>query len=446
MADTRSLRGLLGLAAWRRLTLAYFLSIFPQTMSLLAVQVAGQTVTGSLGEGALLVGLSGLLSGGLGPWRGRRMDRRSVRRELQGSCLLISLAFLLFALCVWFDAPFALMVVGALAQGAGFAGMWAGFRALLLRSTSSRQVRQAHFVQSLVTELGYASGPLLVTATLLMWNVGATLCLMAVIEIAGAFSLTRVGDLEMAKVLRAAESPGKIAHAPLVAICGCAFVLSLGFALIETNIPARMPEYGLGAGKAGLFMAVLATGSCIGGLFVSIRPVPYKHPARSAGILFITFAALTLPSALAPNALLFAILLAMNSLMLVPLSGLGAAEVERHLGAGRRGESFAYYNSATRLGGGAGATLNGLLLFFTEAWHVPLIASGAYLTTGLGLAVVAVSYKTTRSHPRRGLRCAAARVGEARGAIPASRDENKDRTISPVTLIATGGSDDPDGE
>lgn len=373
------LHALFGERRWRRWTIASFLCRFPQPMSLLAFQIAGLRVTGSIGKGALLVGITGFC-GLLGPWTGRRRDRGSMRRRLQASCLAASVALGAMAALVAMRASFLLVVVCAIVQGSAIAGTWSGFRALLVTVLPGEHLHQAHFVESLMVEIGYGVGPLAVTAIMVVGSVTDALLIMAMTEFAGVLALQFVPDLDGRKVPAPPSSRAQFPLRDIILICSVALAFSLGFALIESNIPARMHQYGLAADRAGVFMAVLAAGSCIGGLAVSIWPLSRARPVLQAAALFALFGLLSLPSALAGSVLVLLLVLPFNSLPHVPLSGLGAASIEQHVGINRRGEAFGYFNAATRLGSGLGATLNGVLLGVLGAATIPLIASGIFLT------------------------------------------------------------------
>jgi predicted MFS family arabinose efflux permease len=156
--------------------------------------------------------------------------------------------------------------------------------------------------------------------------------------------------------------------------------------MIESNVPARMAPYHLAPSAAGTYMAVLAGGSCLGGLLVSLRPLPRRRLGLQAGVLFGLLGALSLPSALAGSASAYLATLPINSVALVPLNGVGTAELERRIGRQSRGEAFGWFNAAMRLGAGSGATLNGLLLSVLRPSGVPLIASFGFLAMPLVLA------------------------------------------------------------
>jgi MFS family permease len=377
---------------WRRWTVASFLVRLPQPMSLLAFQLAGLRVTGSIGKGAILVGITGFC-GVLGPWTGRRRDRGSMRRQLQASCVVGAAALVGMAACVQWRAPYALLVVLAVVQGSAIAGMWPGFRALLVEVAPSDRLHHAHFVESFMVELSFGVGPLLVTGVIAVADVGAALVVMAVAELVGGAVLFGVPDLQRRLAASQPGQPGQPGQRldpdrkrAVLVISAFAFVLGLGFSMIETNVPARMGQFHLAASAAGAYMAVLAFGSCLGGLLVSLRPLPRRRPGLQAGVLFGLLGALSLPSALAGSSSAYLATLAVNSLALVPLNGVGTGALEQRVGRQSRGEAFGWYNAAMRLGGGAGATLNGLLLSAIGPAGVPLIASFVFLSMPVLLA------------------------------------------------------------
>ena len=267
--------------------------------------------------------------------------------------------------------------------------------ALLVEVAPSDRLHHAHFVESFMVEMSYAVGPLLVTGVVAVADVGAALVVMALAELAGAALLFGVPDLQSR--LPAVQRGQRLEASrkrPVLVISAFAFVLALGFSMIESNVPARMAPYHLAPSAAGAYMAVLAGGSCLGGLLVSLRPLPSRRPGLQAGVLFGLLGALSLPSALAGSSSAYLATLPINSLALVPLNGVGTAELERRIGRQSRGEAFGWYNAAMRMGAGTGASVNGLLLSVIHPAGVPLIASGAFLAMPLVLAGAAFARRS----------------------------------------------------
>jgi hypothetical protein len=155
--------GLVTQRTWQRWTLSSFLARLPISMSLLGLVLAGQAATGSLATGTRLAGFTTLCAGLIGPLRGRLLDRGELRAGLQRSCLVHCGLLTPFAVCVHFKADVLVLYAPCAAIAYSVSGIWGGFRALLVAAVSPERLRRAHFVESLMVEVSYGAGPLLVT-------------------------------------------------------------------------------------------------------------------------------------------------------------------------------------------------------------------------------------------------------------------------------------------
>jgi MFS family permease len=354
-------------------------------MALLAFQLAGIYALGSIADGVKLAGIVSFTAGLMGPLRGNWLDRREMRRGLQISCIFAALLMVGFAVAVALRGSFWTLLVLALGMGFAVAGVWGGFRALLLGAVPSDLLRRAHFAASLMTEIGYGVGPLLVTAVVVVGGVVVVLATMSIVFIAAAIALNWVVPLA---ATRSRREKTQLPSRPIIFICAIGGLLSFGFGIVESSVPSRMAQYGLNANLGGLFLAVLAVGSVIGGAVVSIVPISSKRPPIIASALFGLFALLIIPSSLAPNGWTFGICLLFVSLMLVPLSGLGVAEIEMRVGAGGRGRIFALYLGAVQVGGGLGVVVSGVLLSWLRPSHIPIVTSSLYVVLAIILVVI----------------------------------------------------------
>lgn len=390
------LNELLAVRAWRRWTLASFLARLPISMGVLGLILAGEHATGSIATGAHLAGAMMFTAGLLGPWRGARMDRREMRRALQESSLVLAAAFAALAVAVAVKAPTVLLFVPAVGAGVGLAGMWGGFRALLLVVVTPDQLRQAHYVESLMVEVTYLLGPLAIGVIAALTNVVVGIAAMAAFALSAAVALKGVALLEPRYVQR----EGAPWRNPAIAVIyGFAFCLGFGFGSIESNVAARMEPYGLDPDRAGVFLALLGLGSCIGGIVVSIRPLRSSDPARLAALLMFAFAAMVVPSALAGDAPMFAITLLFASVALVPLNGLGAAELEHRMRPGQRAEAFSWFIAATMMGGGIGSALSGTLAREIDPKIVPVVSACTFAACGVGLLVARAASARSKAAP-----------------------------------------------
>ena len=378
--------GLVTQRSWQRWTLSSFLARLPLSMSLLGLVLAGQAATGSLATGAGLAGFTTCCAGLIAPLRGRLLDRGELRAGLQRSCFAYCGLLALFAICVHFKADVLVLYALCAAIAYSVSGIWGGFRALLVAAVERERLRRAHFVESLMVEVSYGAGPLLATGLAVVGGAIAVLAGMALIALLAGVSLIGVVQLHPRPAARTHVLRHRKDIRFLVAL---AFALGLGFGAFESNVTQRMPQYGLSPNLGGLFLLLLAIGSMTGGLCVSLRPIRRHRTALKASILFAVFAALLIPSALAPTASTYAACLLFASLMLVPISGLGSAELEARIGQDQRAEAFSSFLAATMIGGGLGGVLNGVLVIPLGAQNIPYLSIGLFTLVAVMLGTAA---------------------------------------------------------
>lgn len=378
---TPTFAGLVRHRPWRAWIPASTLARLPQAMLLLSWVVVGDARVGSLTLGATLAGVAAIAACAIAPLRGRLLDRQDLRRAVQFDCLLMASNFAVLIVVIIASWPVWTLFAVAVAQGWANVGMQSGLRALLVVAVPDEQVRRAHFVESLIQESCYVIGPVLVGVLTLLGGVTVTLSFMIGIACAAALALTRVGHLRQKPMARS----GLYRRRDIRRLTGLVAVIVAGVDLLESNVPQRMSEYDLPPGAAGWFMAVLATGSCAGGLIVSLRPLRSRGNYIPPAMLLVGFAALNVPVVLAPNAPVYGLSLLFSTLAFVPLIGFAAAEFEARLDEGERGEGFAYMFAGIMGGGSLGYLATGLLTGWVGARAMPLIAIGLFLCTAIAL-------------------------------------------------------------
>jgi MFS family permease len=392
---TSTLQELLGHRPWRRWILASLLARLPLAMAPLVLVVLGRSVDGSLTLGARLTGVATLCAGLSSPLRGRRLDRRELRGALQRNSLVLVAGLVLLGVAVELGWPVWTLYGCCLLQGWANGGTWAGLRAMLPVVVPAHQLRRSHMLESLVTEVTFVVGPLLAGVLAVLGEARLCLGAMAVVAVLAAFSLRSV-----ARIWPVPAPPTHPMRQPdLAGIAALAFVLTLGFALVEANVPQRMDQYHLPASAGGWYLAVFGVGSCLGGVAISVRP-SQRRPARlTAALLLLAFAVLVVPSALAPSAVVYALTLVIAPLAFVPLNGIAAAEFEARLGtSSRRAEAFSYFSAAMICGGAAGFLANGILIGPLDPATMPLLASALFAVLA---AVMARSHLRHAHRPSR---------------------------------------------
>jgi MFS family permease len=395
-----TLQELLGHRPWRRWILASLLARLPMAMAPVVLVVLGSAVDGSLTLGARLTGVATLCAGLTAPLRGRLLDRRELRGALQRNSLVLVAALLLLGAALELGWPVWTLYVSCVLQGWANAGTWAGLRAMLPVVVPAHQLRRSHMLESLITEVSFVIGPLLAGVLAVVGDARLCLVAMAVVAVLAALRLGSVGRIWPTPTPRTQP----LRQPDLAGIAVLTFLLTLGFALVEANVPQRMDQYQLPPSAAGWCLAVFGVGSCLGGLAISIRPSP-RRPARlTAALLLLAFAVLVVPSALAPGVVVYVLALVIAPLAFVPLNGIAAAEFEARLGGtSQRAEAFSYLSAAMIAGGAVGYLANGVLIGPLDAAAMPLLASALFAVLAAVMAASHRRHVRQPSSPRRQL-------------------------------------------
>ncbi|WP_091546232.1 MFS transporter [Modestobacter sp. DSM 44400] len=341
-------------------------------------------VAGETGSYALAGAVSGTLALSFAlasPQWARLMDRRG-----QGVVLrLTSLAYLVLGLAfvgvVVADAPrWAWFVLAAL-SGASGANIGSVVRSRWASALPDQQQRQTAFAfESVVDELVFVVGPLLVTFLAALVSPPAGFLAGLVVGVAGGLALSRqTATQPPVAVVPAGQPRGRTAvltPAPLVVavtylavgvVFGAMDVVVVGFAEVEGE-PAA----------AGVALAVYAAGSLVAGLVYGVLRLPGSLVARFVGcaVLFGLAAQLLLLVGslawLVPAAFL-------AGLAIAPLLVAGMSLVESRMDRATLNEGLAWTSTGLTLGVTAGATLAGAAV---DAWGaqtafaVPAAAAG----------------------------------------------------------------------
>ena len=294
--------------------------------------------------------------------------------------------FAAVAVCVALRVQIIVLYGLCVCLGYAFSGIYGGFRALLIVAVKPDRLRRAHFVESLMVEASWGIGPLIATILAELGGAVAVLAGIAAISLLAGISL--IGVVQSAPRSRSCTNILR-QRLDIRVLVGLAFCQGLGFGTFESNVPQRMPGYGLSPNLGGLFLLLLSIGSVIGGTYVSLRPIRRSRTAQKGSVLFVVFAVLMLPSILAPSPVAYGGCLLFASLMLVPLNGLGMSEIEARVGAEQRSEAFSSYQAATMIGSGIGIVLNGVLIGPIGAPHIPYLSVAVFLMLAAGLGIAA---------------------------------------------------------
>lgn len=351
------LRELAAQPRWRRWTFASFLARLPTTMSLLALILVGEQVS-SLAVGAQLAGLATFTTGLASLWRGRQLDRSELRDGLVRACLATAAVLAAQAVAVVAGAPLVVLFALAFAQGIAGAAISGGFRALLAGMVSARDLPRANALEAVFVEVAFVGGPAL--AGVLAFAVGPVGVLVAeALAIAVAAAVTRGLPTFAPVAPDDAPAPWQAPIARAVYLMALAIGLCLG--LLESAVPARLPELGLDTRASGFLLMLVALGSGVAGLLAS-GATDLSRARRRAALLLAGLGVLLVPVVLAGDPFLLGAGLLLFGAPIAPLNALGSNVLSGAVPPGRQTEGFALYLAAILLGAGLGQSATGQLL------------------------------------------------------------------------------------
>lgn len=389
---------------WRRWTAASFLGRLPLTMTLLALVLVGDRVSGSLAVGAQLAGVATVTAGIAAPLRGRQLDRGGLREGLRNAALLTAAVLALQVVAVLAGLPLPVFYVLAAAQGASFAALSGGFRALLGPVVSAEDLPRANTLEAVFIEVAFVAGPSLAGILALVVGPVGVLVAMSLASLASAVLVMTLPAVP-AHAARDDVAPWRVSGAlPVYAL---ALAMGVAVGLLESALPARAEELGLSAASAGPLLALTAAGSAVGGLAAAVRRDHRRYQARVAVALLVAFAALLAALAGSASVSLLAVALFAVGVPIAPLNALGSLRLQDTIAASRLGEGFALYTAMILVGAGLGQSITGQLLADLGAQPL-LFASGAIPL--LGAAVTALVVLRSRRRRLSGERVAAGGV------------------------------------
>jgi MFS family permease len=385
-ATTSPLRGLMRSPTFRRWALANLFARLPMTMSLLALVLVGEQVTGSLATGATLAGIQTFTSGVLAQPRGRWLDRRELRGGLRRDLLLSAAGMLAIAGAGLFGAPVWALGVLAAAEGVASAAVLGGFRALLVPTVTAEEIEPANALDAVFVEVAFVAGPAVAGgAALVITPIGvvflqAAAFAVAAVLLAGLPTRAPAEDLALA-----GPAPLRTRGAASVYLLAPGIGLTLG--AWEATMPARLTDFGWEAAAAGPLLALTALGSGLAGLVAANQRDPLRHGRLLAALLLLGFAATFVPTAIAPTIPLLGVALLLVGMPIAPLNALGGLALQRIVAVPRQAEGFALFPAMILIGAGAGQVLAGIALRVASPEQLILLL--AAIPGVLGLTVMA---------------------------------------------------------
>jgi MFS family permease len=369
-------------------------------------------LTGSYGRGGVAAGVFALSLGLSSPALARVVDRRGQTAVLRAGAVLAAAAVVVLALLPS-GAPFgAVLAAGAIAGlaqppiGACMRALWP----VLVKDPERRHA--AYSLESVLLEVVYMFGPVVIVAGVGSWSIRAALLACAGCELAGNFAFS------FHRVSREWRPDGERGHGALGALAGsgvrvlvAVFLLSgLAIGAIEVAVPALLDEVGK-RDLTGLLFAFWGVGSMAAGFAIG-RAGPGTDPPRRLALLLVVWGATHAAVGLGGSPLGIGLLLLAAGGAIAPTFVCANGMLDQLVPRGTLTEAFTWTTTGLTAGIAAGSAIGGAI---TEAAS----PGTAMLALGAGGVLAAALVAATAAGPLRPTRVSArAAAGEAAAAAP----------------------------
>ncbi len=368
----------------RRLYATGVLARLPQGMSTLSVLLLVHHVTRSYAIAGLAVGGGALSTAAAGPLQGRLVDRLGRTRVLAPCAVAQAVLFVVLVLAARSRAPGGALVGLACVIGAAQPAIAPSIRALLGIVFSDHEVREsAYALESVIQELVFIIGPLLVGIVIAVGSPSLALLLCAVVVVIGTALFVST------PVSRVAPTPAPLtrhgllaAHPQLRALLAPVALMGVSIGSVDVGLPSLALHAGSSASTA-LLLVMWSLGSVIGGLVYGSRRWRGSLPQRYRALLAVAVVC-ALPLVFArsiPAGVAGALL---TGLTVAPVFSCQYALVGRVVSDGTETEAFTWVSAALVAGVAGGSALSGALIG-------PIGVGGPFLLTCAALAVAAVT-------------------------------------------------------
>lgn len=339
----------------------------PSAMKALACVLLVQQLTGSYGMAGLVGAIQTLVAALLAPVLARLIDLRGERGILLAAMLAHVVGVIALIAAAYSDLPTYSMLVGAAIIGGSSIQFGSLSRARWVRELGrGRALERAYSLESMVDELGFVIGPMLVVPLCIQVHPTAGILASMVFTMAGTFMLVRqpsnTNSVRFATPLTStAEQVTSVVRVPGIALM-IASLLCMGVLFGATEIViVAFAEHQGNPSAASYIAAIFAVGSFLGAIFYGAR----QWPGATHTKIIITFWWIglgTIPILLAPSIPFMAMAVFITGLAISPGMIVANLFVEQLAPSSKLTEAFAWLGSAMATGAAIGSIVSGYLV------------------------------------------------------------------------------------
>lgn len=353
-----------------RFSSAGFVARLPLSIVGLGIVVYISGVTGSYATAGLLAAAFQLPAAGCALFTSRLVDRRGQHRVLPVLVTMHALGLIAFILTVEYRLPLVVQALAVAIAGASQPSIGAIVRARWaytigrLGQSSSPLLRSAFAVESIVDELIFTIGPLLVATMAVRFSLSSPLVLSAVLAVAGGMLLSAQRATEPpASSSRPVpgEHRGSAIRLPgmlpvVLAAIGTGFI----FGSFEVSAIAFTAQAGSPA-AGGTVLALWALGSLLGGLWFGSRHWRIRLPTQAA-LCFLALAVVLVPMPFIRSVPMLALATFLSGAAVAPALIAGFSLAERLVPANLLTEGLTWSNSGLAFGFSGGTAIAGIVI------------------------------------------------------------------------------------
>jgi len=350
-----------------------------------------QTLHRSYGAAGLVSAAATICIAISGPWRGRLLDSKGLRRVVMPSLVVT-------AVC-WSIAPFVgyipLLLLAAVG-GLFIIPIFSVIRLAVIAAVPESDRRTALSLDSVAVELSFMVGPLVGVWAATIWPTSWVLFSIEMLGVVAGVGLWLVNPV-MRPDRDGDEGDGVPALSPplrawfragFLAVCGAAAATTIVLSGCDIAIVAALREFHQ-ISLIGPVLAIWGLGSVIGGLVYGML-----HRSIPAFLLLGGLSLATFPIALAPSVWPFAALAFVAGLLCAPTITATVDQVSRVVPVAAMGAAMGWHGSFMTAGSALGAPIAGLAI---DQWGW----RGGFVSVSMvGLVVALVGAGATISRSR----------------------------------------------
>jgi MFS family permease len=386
-------RSVLSVPGFIRVFATALIARLPQAMTSLAILLLVRAHTGSYAAAGIAVGAYDFATAGGAPLLGRLVDRFGRARVLPPVAGTQGVILVVLVVAAHRGAGAVALILLSAAAGTLMPPIAPSMRALLRDIVPDPDVREtAYTLESVIQELVWVTGPLLVAAVITFAAPTAAVLISSGICITGTalFVSSPAAHGRGSRTARRGRSP-VLAIAELRALLGPIFLNGLALGAISVGLPALALHAG-SRPDTGLLLALWSLGSMAGGLWYGARTwqMPLATRYRTLLVTGVVCMAPLIAVRTIPEGIVGALL---AGLCIAPVFSCQYALVGRSVTRGSETEAFTWVAAALMGGLAAGSALSGVLIGGIGV-SAPFVAACAAMGVS---ALAAVRVRTSAS-------------------------------------------------